>query len=491
MELHLAVDDIVLLGAAVMVVGVVMAGLAGRLQVPSLLVFLVIGMVVADDGLGVVHFDDAELAQSVSVVALVLILFEGGLSSSWRDTRAVAAPAVLLASLGVAITASVVAGVAYVLLDVSGTTAWLLGAVVASTDAAAVMSLLRNAPVPRRIASLLEVESGLNDPVAVLLTVGILETWAGDASPAGWVLFGLLQIGVGASVGILVGLGGAWLAERAHLGGAGLFAVLGSGLAGLAYGAATQANGSGLLAVYLVGLVLGNRLPRHQHALRTVHEGFAFAAQMTLFLLLGLQVFPSDLPEVAGKGLVLAVALMLVARPLAVAAVLPWFGFAPRMLAFVSWAGLRGGVPIVLATFPLTAGYPDAQLVFDIVFFVVLISVAVQGTTLGPVAQRLGLAADAVPATAIVMGLDHVNADVIELELEEAATVVGHALKDVPMPPGIRISVLERGERTIVPDGDTVLEADDVLVIVADSASKATAALERWVQGGDGAPPPT
>jgi cell volume regulation protein A len=488
MELHLAVDDLVLLAAAVMVVGVVTAGLAGRLQVPSLLVFLLIGMVVADDGFGVVQFDDAELAQSVSVVALVLILFEGGLSSSWRQTRAAAAPAVLLATVGVVITAAVIAGTAFVLLDVSATTAWLLGAVVASTDAAAVMSLLRDAPVPRRIVTVLEVESGLNDPVAILLTVGILETWAGDASPAGWIGFGLLQIGVGVVTGLVVGAGGAWIAERAHLGGAGLFAVLGSGLAGLAYGLATQVNGSGLLAVYLVGLVLGHRMPRHQHALRTVHEGFAFAAQMTLFLLLGLLVFPSSLPDVAGKGMVLAVALVLVARPIAVFAVLSWFGVGARLMAFVSWAGLRGAVPIVLATFPLTAGYPEAELVFDVVFFVVLVSVAVQGSTIAPVARRLGLTADPAPARATIMGLDHVNADVIELTLDASAGVVGRPLRDVPMPTGIRISVLERGERTIVPDGTTVLSAGDILVVVADAASQAAEELEHWVAGPQASP---
>ena len=484
MGLHLQVDDLVLLAAAVIVVGVLTASVAGRLQVPSLLVFLVVGMVVADDGLGAVHFDDPELAQSVSVIALVLILFEGGLSLAWRETKQILAPAIALATLGVGISAAIVAGAAYLLLDVSATTAWLLAAVVASTDAAAVMSVLRKAPVPRKAVALLEVESGLNDPIAVLLTVGILETWAGDASGVGWVWFGLNQVGGGVLVGMAVGLGGAWIAQRAHLPGAGLFAVLSSGLAGLAYGAATQIGGSGLLAVYLTGMVLGNRMPRHQHAVRTVHEGFAFAAQMTLFLLLGLQVFPSDLDDVLGKGLVLTAALMFVARPLAVVAVLPWFRVDRRIVGLVSWAGLRGAVPIVLATYPLTADYPDAQLVFDVVFFVVLVSVAVQGTTIAMVARRLGLAADAVPATATIMGLDNVRADVIELELEEAAAVVGKTLKDVPMPPGIRVSVLERGERTIVPDGDTVLEPDDVLVIVADSASHATAALEAWVQGG-------
>ena len=209
MSLHLAVDDFVLLAGALVVVGVLTAGLADRLRVPSLLVFLGIGMVVADDGLALVRFDDAELAQSVAVVALVLILFEGGLSASPKESRAVAAPAVVLATVGVAITASVVAVTAMLVLDVSTSTAWLVGAVVASTDAAAVMSVLKSSPVPRRLAALLETESGLNDPVAVLLTVGVLETWAGDATPGGWVLFGFEQLAGGTAVGVAVGLVGA------------------------------------------------------------------------------------------------------------------------------------------------------------------------------------------------------------------------------------------------------------------------------------------
>jgi cell volume regulation protein A len=486
MELHLAVDDLVLLAAAMTVVGVVTAGLATRLQVPSLLVFLGIGMVVADDGLGWVHFDDAQLAQSISVIALVLILFEGGLSLSWPTARRVAAPAVLLATIGVAITATIVAGVAALVFDVSGTTAWLLGAVVASTDAAAVMSVLRSAPVPRRLHDLLEAESGLNDPIAVLLTVGILETWAGDASGWGWVGFGLRQVAGGIVAGLLVGVVGSWVADRARLGGGGLFAVLSSGLAGTAYGVATQVGGSGLLAVYLVGMVLAHRLPRHLHSLRTVHEGFGFAAQMTLFLLLGLQVFPSDLPSVAGRGLVIAIALVLVARPLAVASVAPWFGFRRGDIAFLSWAGLRGAVPIVLATFPLTAHYPDAELVFDVVFFVVLVSVAVQGTTIAPVARRLGLEAEIAPATAVVTALDHVDADVIELTLDPSAAVVGRALADVPMPSGVRVALVVRGRTGVVPEGSTVLEADDVLVVVADAGSHVTADLDRWARGGAG-----
>lgn len=483
MSLHLAVDELILLAAGVIVLGVLLAGLAGRLRVPSLLVFLAVGMVVADDGLELVHFDDAELAQSIAVVALVLILFEGGLSASPKHLRQVATPAALLATFGVGVTAAIVAGAGYFILDLDGTTAWLLAAVVASTDAAAILSILRGAPVPRRAAALLEAESGLNDPVAVLLTVGVLATWAGDATPGGWVIFGLRQLVVGGIVGVVIGRGGAWLASRSRMGSASLNAVLGSGLAGLAYGVAASLGGSGLLAVFLAGLLLGRDLPRHQHALVTVHEGFAAAAQMVLFLLLGLLVFPSDLPGVAAEGAVIAVVLTLVARPLAVLVSLVWFRLPARELVLISWAGLRGAVPIVLATFPLTAGHPEAATIFDIVFFVVLLSVAAQGLTITPLARRLGLQPDEEPATTTLVGLDTVAADVIELELGSACGVVGQTLKDARMPSGVRISALVRGDDTIVPDGDTHLAAGDLLIVVAAAGSDAAAALDHWATG--------
>ncbi|MGH9139423.1 MAG: potassium/proton antiporter [Acidimicrobiales bacterium] len=481
MTLDLAVNEVVLLAAVLVVVGVLSTGVADRLRVPSLLLLLGIGMLVADDGLALVSFDDAELAQSVAIVALVIILFDGGLSASPTHLREVAVPAGLLASVGVALTACVVAGASVLILDVPATTAWLIGAVVSSTDAAAVLSVLRDSPVPRRLGALLETESGLNDPVAVLLTVGVLETWAGDATALGWIGFGARQLGGGALVGVVVGLGGAWLATHARLNSAAMIAVLGSGLAGLAYGAASWLGGSGLLAVYLAGLLLGRNLSRHRHALATVHEGFAVTAQMALFLMLGLLVFPSDVIDVAGDGALIALVLALVARPLSVVAVLAWFRPRPNEVALVAWAGLRGAVPIVLATFPLTAGHPDAALVFDLVFFAVLLSVAVQGVTIGPLARRLGLASEPAPAKATLVALDTVAADVIEFELDDSALVVGQRLRDVPMPAGMRVSVLVRGNRSVVPDGDTVLAAGDLLIVVTDASAGAPGLLDRWV----------
>jgi cell volume regulation protein A len=482
MSSHLPVDDLVLIGAAIVVIGVLTAGLAERFRLPSLLVFLALGMVVADDGLGLIRFDDAELAQSVAIVALVVILFEGGLSTPLSEVRAVASPAILLATVAVVVTAALVAGAAFVLLDVSATTAWLIGAVVASTDAAAVLAVMRDAPIPRRLATLLEAESGMNDPVAVLLTVGVLETWRDGSDPVDWFVLAVRQLGGGAVVGIVVGAAGAWLANRIRLG-APLRAVLGTGLAGLGYGVAVSLGASGLLAVYLIGLVLASRSPRHRHSLRTLSQGFAAMAQIALFLLLGLLVFPSDLTGVAAEGAAIAAVLALVARPVAVGALLPWFGFGWRELTLVAWAGLRGAVPIVLATFPLTFGQPDGDLIFDLVFFVVIISVALQGPTIPLLARALGLAAERGAATSAVVPIDVADADVIEVELEPSAAVLGRTLRDAPMPAGIRVSVLVREGETVIPDGDTVLAAGDLLVVVAHVAMDAEHLLADWAAG--------
>jgi cell volume regulation protein A len=482
MSIHLAVDELILIGSAIVVIGVLTAGLAERFRVPSLLVFLVLGMVVADDGLALIRFDNAELAQSIALVALVIILFEGGLSTPLKKAKDIAAPAIVLATLAVLATAAVVALTAAALLDVSANTAWLIGAVVASTDAAAVLAVLREAPVPPRLATLLEAESGMNDPVAVLLTVGLLETWAGDAEVGEWIVFALRQLAGGALIGIAIGLAGAWVANRARLG-APLRALLGSGMAGLGYGLAVYLGASGLLAVFLAGLVLGSRAPRYRHSLRALNQGFAATAQIVLFLLLGLLVFPSDLPEVAAEGAAIAAVLALVARPVAVGALLPWFGFSWRELVLIAWAGLRGAVPIVLATFPLTTGHPDGSLIFDLVFFVVIVSVAVQGPTITPLARALGLAAEPPAATAAIVPLDVAAADVIEIELEPSAPVVGHRLKDVPMPAGMRVSVLVRDRETVIPDGDTELAPGDLLVVVADVELEGEALLAGWAAG--------
>ncbi|HUF33280.1 MAG TPA: potassium/proton antiporter [Acidimicrobiales bacterium] len=488
-------DAALLAGAALLVVGVLLSGFADRFRAPGLLLFLGLGMLLGDDGLAFIRFSDAEAAQRIGVVALVVILFEGGLSTSVTDVRRVAAPAALLATVGVVVTALVVAGGVLLITDTSPTTALLIGAVVASTDAAAVFAVLRRAPTPRRLNSLLETESGGNDPMAVLLTVGVLASWSGDPDVTEWALFGARQLGGGLVVGLAVGAAGSFAVQRLRLDSAALYPVLALGLAGLAYGAGAGVGASGFLAVYVTGLVLGSTAPRQRRSIRRFHEGLASVSQIALFLLLGLLVFPAQLPAVAITGLATAGVLIFLARPLAVLTCLPWFGFDRRELTFSAWAGLRGAVPIVLATFPLIAGYPDGDLVFNVVFFVVLVSAALQGLTVGPLARALGLEAGttAWDAVADLVSIDSAGVDVVELEITSSCGVAGRTLREVPLPGTARVAAVLRDDGVRVPDGNTRLAPGDLLIVVTASDAGGPALLTAWAEGPRAdplAPPP-
>ena len=274
--------------------------------------------------------------------------------------------------------------------DTDATTAWLIGAVVSSTDAAAVFTALRNTSLPTRLHDTVEAESGLNDPIAVLLTIGLLQSSEQSVGIGDWLVFGVRQILLGAIVGCLVGVVGAALIGRVRLTSIAAYPVLAFATAGAAYGLAVLVEGSGFLAVYLAGVVLSERAGRYRRALRSFQAGLASVAQVGLFFLLGLLVFPSELADVAGQALFVAVVLALIARPVAVLVSTIWFRWPLRQMVFLSWAGLRGAVPIVLATFPLTARYEDGRLIFNIVFFVVLVSATVQGTTLAWLARAAG-----------------------------------------------------------------------------------------------------
>lgn len=389
MHSSFTVDHGILLGSALLIVGLAVSGLAQRYRLPGLVLFLVLGMVVADDGLGLVHFDDARLAQNVAVVALIVILFEGGLTTQPDALRSAGAPAALLATVGVTITAIGAALGAAVVFDLPAKSLLLIGAVVASTDAAAVFSALRGLHLPSRVRDLLQLESGLNDPVAVMLTLGMVEVWRGDPTAADWAVFLVRHVAGGLAIGIGVGLGAGIAMRWAGLEFASSYPVLALAVAGLAYGVAASLGCSGFLAVYISGLLLG-RTRRLARSLLHFHEGLATAAEALLFLMLGLLVFPSNLVHVLGRAVIVAVVLMVVARPIAVVLCLPWFRLKASEMTLVSWAGLRGAVPIVLATIPLTAGHPDGALIFDVVFVTVLVSLIVQASTIGWMAKRLG-----------------------------------------------------------------------------------------------------
>ena len=385
-------DSQILVGGAILLLAVVSAVATRRLRFPLLVTFLGLGMLLGSDGLGGIYFDNVRLARSIGIIGLIAILFEGGLTTNWHAVRPVLGPAFLLATLGVLITTVVTALAAAALFDLSATKALLLGAVVGSTDAAAVFSTLRFTRLSGHLGALLGAESGLNDPMAVALTLGFI-AWIQDPTygVANLALLLLRQLGLGLVIGLAAGYVAARALPKMPTELAPFAAVASVGVAATSYGLAAAVHASGFLAVYLVAVRLGNTPMPLRRTIVTFHEGLAFLAQVALFIVLGLLVFPHRLGSVALSGLALAGVLVFLARPIAVAVSLIPFRFSAREQTFLAWAGLRGAVPIVLATFALSAGISDSATIFDAVFFVVLVSTVAQGLTLEPLAHRLRL----------------------------------------------------------------------------------------------------
>jgi potassium/hydrogen antiporter len=489
MELQLGIDGALLVGAVLLLLATMSSSLlslfGGRLRVPGALLFLALGMLAGSDGIGLVAIDDAELVQNVGVLALLFILFEGGLTTKPTDLRLAALPGLLLATVGVLVTAGITGFGVWLLLGVDPVTAGLIGAVVASTDAAAVFSMMRVTPLPRRVSAVLRLESGANDPIAVMLTVGLLATYTGGVGPGQWATFALVQLVGGAIAGGVVGGAGVLALRRLSLGVEGLFPIVAAAFGGIAYGLASQVGASGFVAVYVAGLLIGSLVPRHRRAIRGFHEAIANAAEIGLFLLLGLLVFPSELAGVAVSALLVAVVLTFVARPAAVWLCTLGQGYGWRERTLVSWAGLRGAVPIVLATFPFTAGVDDGATIFDVVFFVVLVSVLVQGLSLLPLVKWLGLDVErpAWSPVAEALPLDGIDVDLIEVFVTEDLGLVGKRLREVPLPPAALVAAVVRGHRVLIPQGDTRVLAGDVLLLTAQREGDAIAALTRWARG--------
>lgn len=391
--------ELFLLGLGVLLVATVLAGsLSSRFGLPSLIGFLALGMLAGSDGPMGIAFNDYGMAQAIGIACLIFILFSGGLDTSWRAVRPVALPALVLATAGVLISALVVAGAAIWLLNVDPLQGFLLGAVIGSTDAAAVFAMMRSQGVPLRpdVQGLIELESGSNDPTAIFLVgAALLFLTSPGASPLGLAPDFLAQMALGALVGGGVGYGFVSMLKRSRLTIGGLSLVVSIAAALVSYGLAGVIGGNGFLAAYVAGIVAGNREFAGKRNIMFFQDGAAWLAQVVMFLTLGLLVFPSQLPAVVAPGLAVTAILMLVARPLSVFICLaPFRRFDWRAKLFVSWAGLRGAVPIVLATFPIVAGVPGAQTIFNIVFFVVLVSSVIQGPTLGWLTKRLGLEAE-------------------------------------------------------------------------------------------------
>jgi cell volume regulation protein A len=464
-----------LLGAAILLLAGVLASKASDwLGVPALLVFLAVGMVAGSDGPGGIPFDDPHMAQTIGVVALVFILFSGGLDTNWSSTRTVLWAGLSLSTVGVLVTALTVGWFASLVLGVPLLEGFLLGSIVSSTDAAAVFSILRTrgAGLEGKTQPLLEFESGSNDPMAVFLTVGFIQLiQQPTASPADLVAKFLLQMTLGFALGFGVGKLGLFLINRLALKAEGLYTVLTLSLALLTYSMANIAGGNGFLAVYVAGIVLGYDDFLHRRSLIRFHDGLAWLMQIGMFLTLGLLVFPSRLQPVAGVALLISFFLIFVGRPFSVFSSLALSKLGVRTKVLISWVGLRGAVPIILATFPLVAGTTNADLYFNVVFFIVLTSVLLQGTTLTAVAKGLGLQTPAVErARDPLEFLDTPRSknNLIELNLRKDSPAVGKRVVDLDLPKSALLVLIRRGDEVLVPRGATALEDRDVVVVIAE-----------------------
>ncbi len=477
----LAIEHLLLGAALVLLLSILASKVAVRSGVPALLLFLLLGMLGGSDGPGGVYFDNPWLAQSIGVVALAFILFSGGLDTDWGAIRPVLRAGISLSTLGVGITALAVAAFTHAALGLSIAEGVLLGAIISSTDAAAVFALLRGKNVQLRggLKPLLELESGSNDPMAVFLTIGMTQLVAHpQTSPAALLPLFVLQMGIGAVLGLLGGRLARWTINRLRLEFDGLYPVLTVALVLLIYGATAALGGNGFLAVYLAGVLLAQGDFIHRRSLLQFHDGLAWLMQIAMFLTLGLQVYPSRLPTVAGQGLVVALFLILVARPLSVFVALAFSGFGVREKLFVAWVGLRGAAPIVLATFPLLAGIGRAEEIFNTVFFIVLASVLLQGTLIVPLAKLLRVyAAEGereLSPLALVLRDNRILNDLLEITVAEHSAVVNRQVLDLRLPEGALIMLIGRRGDLLVPRGSTVLEAGDRLLMVTTPAARET-----------------
>ncbi|MGN6242924.1 MAG: potassium/proton antiporter [Motilibacteraceae bacterium] len=479
---------VLLVSAVVLLVAVVAVRLSVRTGLPSLLVYVGIGVLMGEDGLGVT-FDDAQLARLLGYAALVLILAEGGLTTSWRAIRPTVPAAAVLATVGSIVSVLVTAAGAWLALGHDLGLALLVAAIVSSTDAAAVFSVLRRVPLPPRVTGLLEAESGFNDAPIVILVVAFSEAETqGGGVPvlhlAGDLVY---ELALGAAVGLAVGRLGVEVLRRVALPASGLYPIAVMALAVGAYGAGAVLHASGFLATYLAALVLGNSHLPHRPATRGFAEGVAWMAQIGLFVMLGLLATPHQLLPAILPALVVGAVLLLVARPVSVLVSLTGFRTPLRDMAFMSWAGLRGAVPIVLATIPVVDGVGRSQLLFNVVFVLVVLLTLLQGPTLPWVARRLGLVR---PFEARELDVDSsplstLGADLLQVKVPAGSLLHGVAVFELRLPHGAVISLIVRDGRPLVPEPTTQLRhGDELLVVAADGVRRPTEARLRAVSRG-------
>lgn len=466
-----------LIGAAVLLVAVVMVRVSTTTGMPSLLLYLALGIMLGGSGAGI-RFDDYGLTTVLGYGALVLILAEGGLTTRWSGIRASVAPAAVLATLGTMVSVTVTGVISHLVLGLGWVNALLLGAVVSSTDAAAVFSVLRRVPIPRRLSGMLEAESGFNDAPVVILVIALSAAADGHLAHSPWALLGhgVLELAGGTVLGLVVGRVGLVLLRAVALPAAGLYPITVIAMCALAYGLAASIQLSGFIATYVAALVLGNGDLPHRQSVRGFAEGVGWLAQIGLFVLLGLLVDPTRLFGHFVEALIVGSALLLVARPLSVAAATTWFGFRWREQVFLSWAGLRGAVPVVLATIPVEVNAAGTHGLFEVVFILVVVFTLVQAPTLPWVARRLHLADDHPRDLDVdTSPLGAFNAHLLQVSIGPTSRLHGVELLELRLPSEAKVTLVVRDGDSFVPEMSTRLRHGDDLLVVTTEAARAQA----------------
>ncbi len=469
------IETILLWVAALIFVSAVSSKLSDRFAIPALLLFLIIGMLAGSEGIGGIRFDNAQLAKSIGIVALIFIIFSGGLDTNWKDTKAVLWPGVILSTAGVLLTAIITGFFAVYILKFSFLEGMLLGSIVSSTDAAAVFSILRSKRIALKqpLKPLLEFESGSNDPMAVFLTIGFLSVLtAKDMSIAVLIPRFFLDMGAGAVIGYLMAKFIVFSISRLKLYYEGLYPAIVISLVLLTYVIAVFLKGNGILAIYIAGLMLGKEEFPNKRMIIKFHDGLAWLMQITMFITLGLLVFPSHIIPLIGQGLLLTFLLMVVARPASVLLCLLPFKMNIRKKVMVAWVGLRGSVPIILATFPFMAGIAQADIIFNIVFFIVIASVLIQGTSIPIVAKILRLDLPWSNKTHYPIEFEKtegIDAELTDIIIPYNSGAVGKMIRDLNVPEKCLIMLISRNDKFIIPSGATVIEGGDVLLVLANA----------------------
>ncbi len=472
--MNIAPGNILLIGSVLLLLSIFAGKTSAKLGVPTLLFFLVVGIMAGSEGIGGIYFDNPAIAQFIGITALIFILFSGGLDTDWKIIRPVLWKGVSLSTLGVLITAVTVGVFVHYILDFSLAEGILLGAIVSATDAAAVFSILKSKGIrlKNNIAPLLELESGSNDPMAYFLTISLTSVIAhGNEHYSELFLHFIREFALGALMGVLIGKLSIWLINNIRISTQGVYPVLLMALAIFSYAATDFIGGNGFLAVYICALLLGNSNFIHKKSLTEFYDGQAWLMQIILFLTLGLLVFPSRIYPVAGNGLLIAAFLMFLARPLSVFISLAFFSIGFKTKLFISWVGLRGAVPIVFATYPLIAGLEKSGMIFNLVFFISVSSVLLQGTTLAFVAKMLSLTATDTPKKDMVTTTDTGEQQIHQFHINQRTPALNKKIVQLSLPQEARIIAIKRGNAFIMADGFTKILDHDVIYIVTDDGA--------------------